>query len=338
MDGGSSPGRVRALARCRRRHPVRAGEGSRRRMADRSRRRRAEGGGIARDPHRRRDPGHAGWSSTRGGHNLFVADGERLLELLQAAGAKEGKGRRSESGSSPSCRTWRSASAGTSRTGGQASAIRRPSDPRHGRKAAAMDEPTKGEGCRRHAPGSRLCLPGISGRKEGDRREGNGKANGKAPDAKANGKAPRRNGTDVEARATKYLDKCEGAVSGTRAQQDIRRGLPGRPRFRPRSRRRIPADPGPLQPACEPPWSETELRHKVEDAYKEEKGRGWLLDGPAKKGRKGGPPSSNGDGQRGEPDERPSIENNTECIVVKDAIKALLRDRHLFRGGTCSGP
>jgi hypothetical protein len=33
-----------------------------------------------------------GWTSTRGGHLLFIADGERLLELLVAAGAKEGTG------------------------------------------------------------------------------------------------------------------------------------------------------------------------------------------------------------------------------------------------------
>ena len=32
-----------------------------------------------------------GWSATRGNHALFTADGERLLELLAAAGAVEGK-------------------------------------------------------------------------------------------------------------------------------------------------------------------------------------------------------------------------------------------------------
>jgi hypothetical protein len=33
-----------------------------------------------------------GWKATRGSHALFTADGERLLELLAAAGAEEGKG------------------------------------------------------------------------------------------------------------------------------------------------------------------------------------------------------------------------------------------------------
>jgi hypothetical protein len=32
------------------------------------------------------------WSSTRGEHRVFTADGEQLLRLLTAAGAKEGKG------------------------------------------------------------------------------------------------------------------------------------------------------------------------------------------------------------------------------------------------------
>ena len=33
-------------------------------------------------------------------------------------------------------------------------------------------------------------------------------------------------------------------------------------------------------PRCVPPWSEKELRHKVEDAYKNEPDRGWLKDTP----------------------------------------------------------
>jgi len=33
-----------------------------------------------------------GWLSARGGHNLFTVDGDRLLSLLQAAGAEEGEG------------------------------------------------------------------------------------------------------------------------------------------------------------------------------------------------------------------------------------------------------
>ncbi len=33
-----------------------------------------------------------GWGSTRGSHNLFTVDGDRLLKLLNAAGATEGTG------------------------------------------------------------------------------------------------------------------------------------------------------------------------------------------------------------------------------------------------------
>lgn len=35
-----------------------------------------------------------GWASTRGGHRLFVVDGERLLSLLSKAGAEQGKGKK----------------------------------------------------------------------------------------------------------------------------------------------------------------------------------------------------------------------------------------------------
>jgi hypothetical protein len=38
------------------------------------------------------EPDCVAWSSARGAHNLFEADGERLLRLLAAAGAKEGSG------------------------------------------------------------------------------------------------------------------------------------------------------------------------------------------------------------------------------------------------------
>jgi putative DNA primase/helicase len=38
------------------------------------------------------DPDTVGWTSTRGTHNLFTVDGDRLLSALQAAGAKEEKG------------------------------------------------------------------------------------------------------------------------------------------------------------------------------------------------------------------------------------------------------
>jgi hypothetical protein len=34
--------------------------------------------------------------------------------------------------------------------------------------------------------------------------------------------------------------------------------------------------------SCDPPWSEKELLHKVQDAYKREKGRGWLLNEPSR--------------------------------------------------------
>ncbi len=61
-----------------------------------------------------------GWGSTRGSHSLFIADGDRLLELLHAAGAKRER-ESPESGTSPSWPTWSFASVGSKRMGGPSS-------------------------------------------------------------------------------------------------------------------------------------------------------------------------------------------------------------------------
>src|SRR5262249_36413373 len=43
---------------------------------------------------------------------------------------------------------------------------------------------------------------------------------------------------------------------------------------------------------CRPPWTEAELRHKVNDAYKNDPRRGWLRDAPPRNGLRGaGPPA-----------------------------------------------
>ena len=285
-------------------------------------------------------PDTPSWSLTRGGHTLFVADGERLLELLQAAGATEGK--REKVG------VWkldelpdleiRVGGYKPDRTVKQVQSVVPPTPGTDGKPRRWTSQP-RGRVVVATLPEAAYAFPESLAERKAIAAEGNGKANGKAPDAKANGKAPRRNGTDVEARAIKYLDKCEGAVSGNKGHNKAF-GVACRvgPGFdlAPDVAFRLIRDH--YNPRCEPEWSETELRHKVEDAYKEEPRRGWLLDVPAKKGRRGGPPSSNGDGHRGEPDDRPSIEIDTEWhLVVEDAIKALLRDQHLFRRGDTLG-
>ena len=47
-------------------------------------------------------------------------------------------------------------------------------------------------------------------------------------------------------------------------------------------------------PHCVPPWSEAELRHKVDDAYRQELRRGWLIDQKPPSNGRGSSPSANG--------------------------------------------
>lgn len=93
---------------------------------------------------------------------------------------------------------------------------------------------------------------------------------------------------DAERRATAYLAKCEPAVSGRRGHDKaFKAACKVGPGFDldPETAYRLLRDH--YNPRCEPPWSEKELRHKVEDAYRVETRRGWLLD--ADPGRKPGP-------------------------------------------------
>jgi hypothetical protein len=98
---------------------------------------------------------------------------------------------------------------------------------------------------------------------------GNGQSSGTAWSATAG---------DVEKRAIDYLATCEGAVDGQGGSKKLF-GVASRvgPGFD------LPEDVAlrlirdHYNPKCQPPWSEKELAHKVSDAYKRAKRRGWLL-------------------------------------------------------------
>jgi putative DNA primase/helicase len=91
-----------------------------------------------------------------------------------------------------------------------------------------------------------------------------------------------------EARAVEYLKTCDPAISGSRGH-DKAFGVACRvgPGFNldPETTLRLVSEV--YNPTCQPPWNDRELAHKVEDAYKVEERRGWLLD-PT--------PSTNGNG------------------------------------------
>jgi putative DNA primase/helicase len=98
------------------------------------------------------------------------------------------------------------------------------------------------------------------------------------PGRQENGRQGPADGNNVERRAIAYLAKCEPAISGQRGH-DKAFGVACRvgPGFD-----LMPADALRIiqrhyNPRCKPPWSEAELRHKIDDAYERELRRGWLL-------------------------------------------------------------
>ena len=88
----------------------------------------------------------------------------------------------------------------------------------------------------------------------------------------------------VEDRARKYLEMCEPAVSGQGGHdKTFKVACSVGPGFD------LPPDVAfalmrnAYNPRCEPPWSESELRHKVDESYRKEQKRGWLIEAPVPK-------------------------------------------------------
>ena len=157
--------------------------------------------------------------------------------------------------------------------------------------------------------------------------------------------------SDVEARASKYLARCQPAISGRGGHnQTIKVAVEVGPGF----------DLAPdvafrllwteYNPRCEPPWSERDLRRKVEEAYRIEARRGWhLLKGHANgkgNGRAGGvflppaPPDSTPPGpvppaiRATVGDGRPAIVITTEeHHVIDQAIAALAAEVCVYQRG-----
>jgi hypothetical protein len=134
--------------------------------------------------------------------------------------------------------------------------------------------------------------------------------------AASNGRATRGSVAtgDVQA-AIAYLKNCDAAISGQAGHDKLFAATcTAGPGFNlsPETCLRIIKEI--YNPRCEPPWSDYDLNHKVEDAYRVEKRRGWMLG------------------------ERPAIEVSRERhIAVDAAIAALGRDPELYAKGSSLG-
>lgn len=281
------------------------------------------------------DPKTPSWSSPRGKHRLFVAD-EIFLSLLQNAGATEGKGMSAGVFHLPQFPDLEFRVGGLKENGEpkQLQSVIPPSVTRtkegqelgrewiHGIDVPLSEVPffafdvlAELESRRQEAPQPEPVEP---------------------PTIKFTAGA--KGGPDNLARASAYLAKVDPAISGQRGHDKAFRAacLIG-PGFDLTPSEATHLLRNEYNPRCEPPWSDRELMHKVEDAYKVEARRGWLLDAPPKNGRAhhgtNGHAEANGHHEEnGENDGRPAIEITTEeHKVVDQAIEALRRETNLYQ-------
>lgn len=151
-------------------------------------------------------------------------------------------------------------------------------------------------------------------------------------------------GPDVESRAVAYMAKCEPAISGQNGHSKaFKAACKVGPGFNlpPEDAFRLLWDH--FNPRCVPPWSEKELRHKVDEAYKKEEGRGFLLDATRDRNGTRPPaavklytPSADPGATAPEPAkvERAPIEVSTDRhIVLAETLAALPADPDLYTRG-----
>lgn len=83
--------------------------------------------------------------------------------------------------------------------------------------------------------------------------------------------------------ATRYLERCPPAISGDGGHNTtFRIACNLGPGFNLDEETTLRLLREVYNPSCEPEWSEAELRHKVEDAFRKETRRGWMLPGHGK--------------------------------------------------------
>lgn len=235
-------------------------------------------------------PATPGWDSRRGAHTLFRVEGDRLLDLLQRAGADEGKG--SQAGvfrlSELPGLEWRIGGSKADGTTKQLQSVCPPTAGEDGIPRAWRTPPDVPVAWL--AETAYQALAAIAK---------------KTQDAARNESMWWRTaagGPTIEDRAIAYLARCDPAISGQRGHdRTLSAACKIGPGFNldPAIALRLLLDH--YNPRCEPPWSEAELRHKVDDSYRVETRRGWLADTPRRghdgavgNGHYGGGPASNG--------------------------------------------
>lgn len=223
-----------------------------------------------------------GWSSARGRHRLFFAD-ERFLEALAAAGAKEGSGPEGVGKYELPELPGLEIRVGGFKPDGVVKQVHSACPPTVGTDGA----PRAWSGCWEVAelPDAVFAkLEAIAERRaiQTEAEEPVSIPIHRDPFAAT---APKGGGRSAEERAALYLEKIDPAVSGERGHNKafyaackIGPGFDLPPEVAFRLIRDL------YNPRCQPPWSEKELRHKIDDAYKAAADRGFLLNKPLEAG------------------------------------------------------
>jgi hypothetical protein len=134
-----------------------------------------------------------------------------------------------------------------------------------------------------------------------------------------------------EMRAIAYLEKCDPAIQGNDGSGKTF-GVACRvgPGFDLSEETTVRLLMDHYNETCQPPWSEKEIRHKVEDAFANEPERGWLLNAD----RNGQKSMSDGPGQ--EQQEQPEEPNGDELadrvskVIESSGVEGLLKDEALL--------
>ena len=282
-------------------------------------------------------PDTPSWSSTRGDHTLFTADGTRLLEILGRAGAKPMGAAQSGAYHLPELPDLEFRIGGTKPDGStkQLQSVAPPTEGTDGRPRAWTRPPKGGLAPLPEAAYARLEII-AAGRTPTETKASKPIAGTAPPTSPARPRA--------ETRAARYLETIEPAISGSGGHaKTFAAACRVGPGFD------LPPDvtldllKRHYNPRCEPPWSDVELAHKVEEAYKVEADRGWLLRVPPDAN---GNADVNGNGRptaprppaTDAPDRRPEIAVTVERhIVAGQALNALESDPDLYRRGDTLG-
>lgn len=222
-----------------------------------------------------------GWGSARGGHQVLTCDGERLSEIMPGLKALEAKGAAGTGVYKSPELPGLELRIGGFKPDGSVKQVQSVCPPTPGTDGV----PRRWSGGDAIAPAPAGFFHTLTGLIA--------PAGPKPVPPPAPPRAEDRDGRwTPETRAMAYLEKCEPAVSGQRGHDKaFKAACKVGPGFDlpPDTALRLLWDH--WNPRCDPPWSEGELRHKVEEAYRVETRRGWLLNEANAGGRAGAQPA-----------------------------------------------